>query len=59
MCTMVQCETGRRPNNEQTNTDEKTNKQTVNEQMNVNKCERKTNIRWMNDNKWTMINERW
>ena len=44
MCTMEQCKTGRRPNDEQTNTDEQTNKRTMNEQMNINKCERKTNI---------------
>jgi hypothetical protein len=29
MCTMVQYKNGRRPNNERTNTDEQTNKQTI------------------------------
>ena len=59
MGTMVQCETGCQPNDEQTSTDEQTNKRTMNEQMNVNKCERNTNILWMNDDKRTMINEQW
>jgi hypothetical protein len=31
----------------------------MNERMNVNKFEQKTNKGWMKDDKWTMINERW